>query len=68
MKINDFRLMTSRISIRRFFHFQIGSDIGPILEAVVKTLHLLVKHFKKTFMDFDEVSQVQQINKTIKSL
>ncbi len=39
--------------------FQIGSDIAPILEAVVKTLHLLIRHFKKTSKDFDEVSQVR---------
>ena len=34
-------------------------DVAPILEAVVKTMHLLVAHFRKASQDQDQVAQVQ---------
>jgi hypothetical protein len=44
---------------------QIRGEVAPILEAVVKTLRLLVKHFKKNSLDLDEVSQVRSSLDTI---
>ena len=37
---------------------QIRPDVAPILEAVVKTMHLLVSHFRKASEDQDRAAKV----------
>ena len=37
---------------------QIRPDVAPILEAVVKTMHLLVSHFRKASEDQDQAAKV----------